>query len=64
MVAARTTDTLLWGCIAALAFLVLAQAYVLATGAAVPLPPLFGVALVVFAVGAATGRAARIRVGD
>ncbi|MFB6267797.1 MAG: hypothetical protein ABEI31_09070 [Halodesulfurarchaeum sp.] len=44
----RRRASLLWGLVGAFAFLVLAQGYRLIRGPSIGLPPLLGVALVVF----------------
>jgi len=59
---ARTKATLLWGVIGALAFLVLAQGYLLVSGERVPYAALLGVAVVVFAASAGTAHVAADRV--
>lgn len=58
MVDARTKSTVLWGVVGALAFLVLAQGYLLVSGERVAYTGLFGVAAVVFAAAAATAHVA------
>jgi hypothetical protein len=50
---ARTKDSLLWGLVGALAFLVLAQGYLLVAERGIGVVPTLGVTLAVFAV--ATG---------
>jgi hypothetical protein len=61
MVDARTKATLLWGVIGALAFLVLAQGYLLVAGERVPYVALLGVAVVVFAASTITAHLAADR---
>ena len=63
MVDARTKSTVLWGVVGALAFLVLAQGYLLIAGQRVAYTPLLGVAAVVFAAAAATSPVAAGRLG-
>jgi len=55
MVDARTKATLLWGVVGALAFLVLAQGYLLLSSQRVPYAGLLGVALVVFVAASVVG---------
>jgi len=59
---ARTKGTLLWAVVGALAFLVLAQGYLLVSGDRVPYTALFGVAAVVFVAASATAHVAPSRV--
>ncbi|MGB9964649.1 hypothetical protein [Halobacterium hubeiense] len=56
-----TLDTLAWGAVGALAFLVLAQAYRALADGGVGFLPLLGVAVVVFAASAAVARVAAAR---
>jgi hypothetical protein len=53
----RTKDTLAWGAVGALAFLVLAQGFVLATSEHLGFARILGVAVVVFVVAAVASRA-------
>jgi hypothetical protein len=55
MVGARTKATLLWGVVGALAFLVLAQSYLLLSRQRVPSAGPLGVALVVFVTASVVG---------
>jgi hypothetical protein len=58
---ARTKSTLLWGVVGALAFLVLAQGYLLLAGDRVAYAGLLGVAAVVFVAAAVTSHVAADR---
>ena len=58
MVAARTKSAVLWGVVGALAFLVLAQGYLLVSGERVAYTGLFGVAAVVFVAAAGASHVA------
>lgn len=53
----RTKDALAWGAVGSLAFLVLAQGYVLATGDSLGFTRTLSVAVVVFLLAAAASRA-------
>ncbi|AHG04815.1 hypothetical protein HALDL1_15360 [Halobacterium sp. DL1] len=54
---ARTRGSLLWGLVGALAFLVLAQAYLLVAERGIGFLPTLGVALAVFAAASVTSYA-------
>jgi hypothetical protein len=58
---ARTKSSLLWGLVGALAFLVLAQGYLLLADVSVAYLPLLGIAAVVFALSAAATHTAAER---
>jgi hypothetical protein len=53
---ARTKDTLAWGAVGALSFLVLAQGYVLATGDRLGFTRILSVAVLVFLLAAVLAR--------